>query len=154
IPAKVIAYGKATGISTLAKEIKGLIEVALRESKGRDCIIALYDTDISVQTNRRHYETIEQVCASYHDRVTRLEARQEIEAWLLADEGFCKWLDEKPKASDHIPQPSRKLQKMVNDKYGGSQWTNLNKTKNAARAYGCDGRKIERVDERGNERPS
>src|SRR5262245_46206280 len=88
IPAKVIPYGKATGISTLAKEIKALIQVAPRESKGRDCIIVLHDTDISVQTNRKHYETIEQVCASYHDRVTRLEARQEIEAWLLADEGF------------------------------------------------------------------
>lgn len=127
IAVQVIPYGKAVGVSMLAKEIKGLIWAALQESTGRDCIIVLHDTDTSVESYREHYKTIERVCNLYPERVTRLEAVQEIEAWLLADAGFCKWLDEKPRASDHIPQPSKTVQKMVNDKFGGAIWTNLNK---------------------------
>lgn len=129
IAVRVVAYGKAVGVSTLAREIKGLLATILRKSSAQDCIIVLYDTDISVQTDREHYQKIAQICKSHGERVTRLEAVQEIESWLLADKGFCRWLDEHARASDHIPQPSKKLESLINDKFGRSMWTNLNKPK-------------------------
>jgi hypothetical protein len=83
----------------------------------------LHDTDVSVQTNRKDYRDIEKICRSYPQQVTRLEAVQEIEAWLLADKGFCRWLGQTAKKSDHLPQPSKKLEDLINRKYGRSQLT-------------------------------
>lgn len=127
IPARVIPYGAAVGVSTLAREIKGLLATILRESSRQDCIIVLHDTDISVQKYREHYQKIEQICSSHGARVTRLEAVQEIESWLLSDKGFCRWLETPARASDHVPQPSKRLESLINDKFGRGIWTNLNK---------------------------
>jgi hypothetical protein len=124
----IIPYGDAVGVSTLARQVKGLIATALRASSARDCIVVLHDTDIAVETYREHYLRIKQICDAYGNRVTRLEAIQEIESWLLADEGFCHWLGESPKASDHVPQPSQKLEKLINDKRK-PKWNNVNKPK-------------------------
>jgi hypothetical protein len=127
--AHVRAYGKAVGVSTLAQEIEALILIALHEKSGNDCIVVLHDTDVSVQTYRKDYETINRVCEHFTEQVTRLQAVQEIEAWLLADDAFCHWLGETPKASDHIPKPSERLERLINKKFGRRLWTNLNKPK-------------------------
>ncbi len=129
IAVKVILRGEPKGVSSLAKDLKGIIDTLLRTITDQDCIIVLHDTDTLVETYRDHYQKIERICNSYHGRVTRLEAIQEIEAWLLADEGFCRWIGQSPTASDHISQPSKKLEKMIKDKFGRNKWTNLEKPK-------------------------
>ncbi len=127
INAHVKAYGKAVGVSTLAQEIEELIAIVLREKSARDCIVVLHDTDDAVQTYREDYETINNVCGRFSEHVTRLQAVQEIEAWLLADNDFCHWLGEQPKACDHIQKPSVRLESLINRKFGKRLWTNLNK---------------------------
>jgi hypothetical protein len=103
--------------------------IALKEETDNDCIVVLHDTDDSVQIYREDYETIKRACERFTEQVTRLQAVQEIEAWLLADDGFCRWLGETPKASDHIPKPSARLDSLINKKFGKRLWTNLNKPK-------------------------
>src|SRR5258707_13706869 len=77
IAEKVNLRGQPKGVSSLAKDLKGIIDTLLRTITDQDCIIVLHDTDILVETYRDHYQKIEQICNSYQGRVTRLEAVQE-----------------------------------------------------------------------------
>ncbi|MEP7285648.1 MAG: hypothetical protein ABI947_07770 [Chloroflexota bacterium] len=122
--------GRAEGVAKLAKEVEGLIETLLREKSPTDCIIILHDTDESVQENRKSYLEIERICdkEKYRAHVIRIEVVQEIEAWLLADTKLCQWLEKSPKASDHIPQPSKVFEAHLN-KQKHMKWNNLNKSK-------------------------
>lgn len=122
IKAVVELVAKPKNLSDLGSKIEALIRLAIDRKKGKDCIIVLHDTDDSVETNRKHYERIAQACEKYQDDVTRLPAVQEIEAWLLADSGLCKWLRIKPRPSDHVSRPSDRLRTLINDKTGKQMW--------------------------------
>ena len=43
----------------------------------------------------------------------RKSYKEEIEAWILADESFCKWVDEKPKNCDGINKPSDRVNSLL-----------------------------------------
>ncbi|MHB8629985.1 MAG: hypothetical protein ACYDBJ_27090 [Aggregatilineales bacterium] len=122
INAIVRLRGAAEGVSLLANEVEELILLILKEKSSKDCIVVLHDTDDSVQPYREDYDKIVRICEKYKDHVTRLEAIQEIESWLLADEGLCKWLDVKPKASDSLKRPSDQLKTLVKARPGNWKW--------------------------------
>jgi hypothetical protein len=122
VNADVRFRGKAEGVVPLAEELKELIDTVLHEKSGKDCIVVLHDTDDSVQTYREHYKQIALICDQYQEHVTRLEAVQEIEAWLLADSGLCKWLNIKPKASDYLKRPSDRLRSLIHERPGSLKW--------------------------------
>jgi hypothetical protein len=123
INATIKLRGQAQGLSILANEVEELIQLTLVEKNPEDCIVILHDTDDSVQTYREHYEKIERICDNkYKGRVTRLAATQEIEAWLLADEGLCTWLGIKAQPSDHLKRPSDHLKTHVKKRAGNWKW--------------------------------
>jgi len=109
--------GGSGGISRLAKDIERLIQTARNERKSGDCIAVLHDADEMVQPERKHYKAIAHICHRYKD-VVEVIARDEIEAWLLADAGLCHWLNKKPGNCDSMTQPSLELNSLVNKKIG------------------------------------
>src|SRR5258708_965229 len=129
IKADVQLRGKAEGVSSLAREIKELIDTILQQKSGKDCIVVLHDTDDSTQTYREDYYRIEQICQNYKEYVTHLKAIQEIEAWLLADSGLCEWLHISPKACDHLKRPSDTLKRYVNARPGNWKWDKIHQPK-------------------------
>lgn len=106
---------KQGGISQLAKEIEQLIENAIALKKKRDCIVVLHDADLQTQDNRNDYEKIKSICNN-KKYVVHIQAVDEIESWMLADEGLCKWLEIKPKNWDKQRKPSDNLKSLVNKK--------------------------------------
>lgn len=113
------------GISLLAQNLETLIEYVLQRKKPVDCIVVFHDMDETTNLYRKHYETIDSICASekYRAEVTLITAKDEIEAWLLADEGLCKWLRVKPnKKCDSIKKPSQKLNELIRKRQDRMQW--------------------------------
>jgi len=125
INAVVKLRGKAEGVSNLANEVEELIRLALAEKALKDCFVVLHDTDDSVQAYRENYDKITLICDKYKEHVTRLEATEEVEAWLLADEGLCNWLGIKAKASDSLKRPSDRLKSLINARSGNWTWNKL-----------------------------
>ena len=115
---KLIPTGKTGGVSRLASQLERLIKTALEKRKSNDCIAVLHDADENVQTDRKSYEEIKEICKRYSVDVVLIVAHDEIEAWLLADEGLCKWLGEKPHNCDEETQPSLRLNRAVKKKTG------------------------------------
>ena len=105
------------GISRLAIELKTTLESAMREAKRGDCIIVLHDDDLHTQPDRQHYDKIRQICQQ-HKGAIHLVAKDEIEAWLLADSGVCAWLGVKPQNRDGDRRPSDDLNTLVKKKTG------------------------------------
>lgn len=130
LAARVEPIGTMKGINLLAQQLEELLKIAIGRRREGDCIIVLHDTDDSVQTNRTAYQTIRRICEKnrYKEIVTRLEAVQEIEAWLLADTGICKWLERTPRSYDATPKPSEKFEAILNDKHK-MKWTSATKPK-------------------------
>lgn len=115
--------GGSGGISRLARSLNENIRTAKTKMESSDCIVVLHDWDIQKQQqNRKHYDEIEKICR--REAVQLVIAHDELESWLLADEGFCKWLGIKPKQWDNEPKPSdilrSLLQKHKKLKYQGS----------------------------------
>lgn len=107
--------GGSPNLSRLAAQVEKLIK-SIQRAKN-DCIAVLHDQDANAEPHRRkHYETIHQVC-SRHSHVKLVTACDELEAWLLADEGLCKWLEIKVRGWDEETKPSEKLASLVNDKF-------------------------------------
>ncbi|MHB8625501.1 MAG: hypothetical protein ACYDBJ_00800 [Aggregatilineales bacterium] len=111
--------GKNKNIADLAFELEELLETILREKEINDCILVVHDTNASNPDNRRNYEEIARICKTekYKAHVTLLRADEEIEAWLLADVGVCKWLGQKPKSWDGKKKPSSQIETWVNKKF-------------------------------------
>lgn len=63
----------------------------------------------------------------YHQDVSLIIAKDEIESWLLADEGLCKWLGIKAKNRDEDKQPSNILDSAVK-KTSGKKYTLMRET--------------------------
>jgi hypothetical protein len=106
------------GIFSLAKQLKDLIEIAKKKRKKGDCIAVLHDADIHKQPKRQAYEQIKAICKEYSSDVRLIIAHDEIEAWLFADEGFCKWLGIKAENADRLKHPSARLNSIIKDKKG------------------------------------
>jgi hypothetical protein len=104
------------GISRLAADLENLIETARTRKQHEDCIAVLHDADENTQPNRMSYDRIEEICRRYGQDVVEVIARDEIEAWLLADSGLCSWLDIKPKNWDEQHRPSRELERLLKRK--------------------------------------
>lgn len=131
INAHLKLWGEANGISRLANQLEDLIKIALRRKAEQDCIVVLHDTDDSVQANRLLYDAIKQICEreEYQPHVTEIVAVEEIEAWLLADGGFCDWLKIPPRAADNAAQPSKVLEQLLNKHKKKMVWNDDTKQK-------------------------
>jgi hypothetical protein len=108
---RVRLLGQAVGISMLAQEISNLIAEARRQRNPGDCIVVIHDADELKEPDRRHYNTVKAVCERQENRddVLLIIAHDEIESWLLADEGLCRWLSKKPRNKDEQRLPSEIL---------------------------------------------
>jgi hypothetical protein len=110
--------GGNPNLSRLAAKIESLINIALGNRKPGDCIAVIHDADL--QTNphdRANYERIRQVCEQYKRDVRLVIAKDEIEAWLLADAGLGGWLKIKVQNCDEMQKPSDVLKSHL-DKAG------------------------------------
>lgn len=105
---------KNPNLAKLAKHIEDLIKRAKVRRKKGDCIAVLHDADLlSNPDNRADYERIRQMCEKYKRNVRLVVANDEIEAWLLADVGFCEWLKTPPRNCETMKQPSLHLQSLL-----------------------------------------
>jgi hypothetical protein len=113
------------GVPLLAEHLETLINYAIQRKNPDDCIVVFHDIDETTNVYRKHYETINAICGSekYKALVTLITAKDEIEAWLLADEGLCKWLRVKPnKKCDSIKKPSQKLNELIRKHNDRMKW--------------------------------
>jgi len=113
------------GIPLLAQNLEALIEYVIQRKRPEVCIVVFHEVDETTNVYRNHYETIDAICGSekYKALVTLITARDEIEAWLLADEGLCKWLGVKPnKKCDSIKRPSQKLNELIRKHNDRMRW--------------------------------
>ncbi|SRR5258706_9863454 len=103
-----------TGIFRLAGELQKLIETTKSRKAVDDCIAVLVDAEYyKLDKERTHHKKVQAICESYADEVRLLWAVQEIEAWLLADPGLCKWLDIAAENNDGENDPKEKLQGLL-----------------------------------------
>jgi len=119
---RVPLAGTSGGISRLAYKLEDLIKLARDERKRGDCIAVLHDADEHTETDRREYEKIRQICEKYKEDVYLAIANDAIEAWLLADEGLCKWLGIKAKNRDEEPRPKDILNRHLKKKNKSLKW--------------------------------
>jgi hypothetical protein len=111
------APGKNPNLSLLASHLEALIETARERRRQGDCIVVLHDADFHTRVDRADYERIARICKAFAREVRHVIAKDEIEAWLLADEGFCMWLGVPAKNWDEQKQPSETLRSLL-DKRG------------------------------------
>lgn len=104
------------GITRLAKQLETFIKAVQVQKGKQDCIAVLHDADENIEPNRIPYNTIADVCKRY--QVKQVVARDELEAWILADEGFCRWVGRKPQNCDGLMRPSDTLKSLVDKKLG------------------------------------
>jgi hypothetical protein len=102
--------GKSGGISRLAAQLELLIEAALERKGPHDCVVVLHDQD-ETEPDRSHYDSIATACKG--QPVYHLVAKDEIEAWLLADKGLADWLKIKYQNWDTKAKPSDELQRLI-----------------------------------------
>lgn len=109
--------GGKSNLSRLTHQLERLIKDALEHHETGDCIVVLHDLDIQTRPHdRADYQRIEQICTNHRRYVTRIEAMDEIEAWLLADTGFCEWLtNTRPQNWDERKKPSVTLDTLLNE---------------------------------------
>jgi hypothetical protein len=108
--------GNARGIFVLAAQLEKLIRRAIQGKKTGDCIAVLHDADIYTQPDRTAYERIRATCQRYQDTVALIVVYDEIESWLLADEGLCRWLGVRPQNCDSQAKPSDRLRTLLQRK--------------------------------------
>ncbi len=113
--------GNTGGVSRLAHQLERLIQDAQRKRNPGDCIAVLHDADELIghtPEERKPYRRIKVICDKYKNDVALIIARDEIESWLLADEGLCKRLKLTPRNWDTKPKPTEALRKAVRDEMG------------------------------------
>jgi hypothetical protein len=106
--------GSKPNVSRLASQIEELISQAIKDKKSGDCIAVLHDADLQTRPDgRQDYDKIKQICKKYKNEVMLVIAHDEIESWLLADEGFCSWLETAPGNWDNRAKPSEMLNNLL-----------------------------------------
>ncbi len=88
--------------------------ISIKHSK--DCVAVLHDADEQTEPERQLYEKIRLVCERFKKHVVHVIAKDEIEAWLLADEGLCQWLSIRARNCDGQKRPSDELKRLVQQK--------------------------------------
>lgn len=106
------------GIFPLANQLDQMIRNAMRDKDEKDCIAVLHDADEHRQPRREPYDNIREICQRYRDQVVLVIARDEIEAWLLADSGLCGWLGIKPQSYDGQSKPKDTLNSLLKQHKG------------------------------------
>jgi hypothetical protein len=116
------------GLSRLRELLEGFIQTALAQRQPGDCIVILHDADEQTQPHQREdYNQIKARCENYANQsVHHLIAHDEIESWLLSDEGLCQWLGLTAKNQDKQRQPSERLSTRMN-KQGKGRYTGPNR---------------------------
>ena len=110
---------KEIGVSRLAKELERLIAEAIAERQPGNCIAVLHDADEFEQVpHRGDYQRIQSICQKHRREVVPIIADDELESWLLADEGICRWLGIKAENQDSRQKPKEYLNSLVKDKTG------------------------------------
>jgi hypothetical protein len=105
------------GLSSLIRDLSRLIATATHERRTGDCIAVLHDADEFVQPDRRLYNRLKEICGQ-HQEIIEVIAHDEIEAWLLADEGLCTWLGVRAANCDTVTRPSEQFKRLVKQKIG------------------------------------
>lgn len=109
--------GKTGGISRLAKQLEKLIATIKNSKSAEDCIAVLHDADAQNQQRYKgDHERVKKICRK--EKIAEIVAHDELEAWLLADRGLCKWLKIKSKNCDSEAKPSNRFRKLVSQKTG------------------------------------
>lgn len=107
------------GINRLAQELEEIIGLIRKQKSTDDCVVVIHDYDIKTiphPRDRGDHKLIAKICEKNRDITVELVAHDELEAWLLADSGVCRWLGTKPQPSDELRKPSEKLYKLIEDK--------------------------------------
>lgn len=116
VPVKIRPpFGKHGSISRLAEQIEELIATAVADKGPSDCIAVLHDADEKTQRDRKAYDRIRATCEQ-QVAVKLVIARDEVEAWLLADSGLCAWLKLQPANHDEQAKPSEQLNRYLDRK--------------------------------------
>ena len=111
--------GNRGGISRLAEQLDELITTISDLMTSHDCIVVLHDADeFTRPDDRADYEKIAAICQKHRQFVRELIARDELESWILADSGFCKWIGYAPQNWDRERRPSDRLRKLMKAKTG------------------------------------
>lgn len=110
---------KTGGVSRLAEQlekfIKDINETKSKRRAADECIVVLHDADLlSRPSGRESYEQIANICRRYG--AIELIAHDELEAWILSDKGFCKFLGMSHINRDHLRKPSDELKTRLNTK--------------------------------------
>jgi hypothetical protein len=108
--------GGSGGISRIVDQLERLIKTAQTQKGKDDCIAVLHDADEYQQPDRRQYDAIEQLCRQYG--VKHVIAHDELESWLLADEGVSQWLGIRHENWDNRQKPSHQLNHLMKQKIG------------------------------------
>lgn len=102
--------GHSPSVSRLAAQVETLLRVAIQRRDQGDCIAILHDADtISRPHNRQDYERIAEAHRRHVGQVKLVIAKDEIESWLLADEGLAGWLLKRAGNYDEREKPSEIL---------------------------------------------
>ena len=115
--------GGSGGIDRLKEQLIDLLTVVIKKRTKRDCVAVFHDADIQTHPLKKQkiHDEIDRICQSdqYKADVYLIVPKDELESWLLADEGFCKWLsDKKAENWDGQPNPSKELNRRHKDKTG------------------------------------
>jgi hypothetical protein len=114
----LVPTGGSGGISRLARQLPRLIEQAKANKQRNDCIAVLHDADEHTQQARQPYNRVKEICEQHSRDVILVIARDEIEAWLLADPGLCGWLGVKAGNCDGQSKPSETLNSLLKSEKG------------------------------------
>src|ERR1700690_944289 len=121
--------GGTGSISRLASQAATLIRAIRKDRRWRDddCIAVLHDTYTQTMGRQEsHYKTINDVCKKHS--AVHLIVNEKIEAWLLADDGICRFLEQaishkvKRKSWDSSPNVKTDLENFLGRakmSYGG-----------------------------------
>jgi hypothetical protein len=108
--------GGTGGLSRLRIQLRRLIQTAKQRRGSQDgCIAVLHDQDITDPRKQAEHKAINDICDA--EQVVLVIACDEIEAWLLADNGLCEWLGMKPHNWDEQPKPSEELKRQIRNRY-------------------------------------
>ncbi|HUN08633.1 MAG TPA: hypothetical protein PLQ56_18645 [Aggregatilineales bacterium] len=125
--------GKSGGISRLAAQIELQIGLALERKGPTDCVLVLHDQD-ETEPDRTHYDSITTACKD--QPVYHLVAKDEIEAWLLADKGLADWLNIKHQNWDSQAKPSKELERLIRKQYPRMHYRGADRAKVLAQITG------------------
>lgn len=125
--------GKSGGISRLVSQLELQLELALARKGQNDCVVVLHDQD-NTQPDRRHYQDIAAACKD--QPVYHLVAKDEIEAWLLADKGLSDWLKIKHQNWDSETKPSKELERLIRKQYPRMHYRGADRAKVLAQITG------------------